>query len=58
MQFYVIESRVSSNLTYNIQRPSAPEKELNEKQNTVGKVAKRQQVTRQMESLSVLRYRC
>ena len=35
--FYVIESRVSSNCTYNIHRPSMPEKEVNQKENIEGK---------------------
>ena len=38
--FYVMESRVSSNCTRNIHRPSAPEKEVNWKENTAGKIAK------------------
>ena len=36
-----MESRVSSNCTCNIHRPSNPEKEVNRKENTVGKIAKR-----------------
>ena len=35
--FYVMESRVSSDCTHNIHRPSTPEKEVNRKENTVGK---------------------
>ena len=36
-----MESRVSGNCTRNIHRPSAPEKEVNRKENTVGKIANR-----------------
>ena len=36
-----MESRVSSNCTRNIDRPSPPEKEVNRKENTVGKIAKK-----------------
>ena len=36
-----MESRVSSNCTRNINRPSPPEKEVNRKENTVGKIAKK-----------------
>ena len=42
--FCVMESRVSSNCTCNIHRPSTPEKEVNRKENTVGKIAKRRQI--------------
>ena len=36
-----MESRVSSNCTRNINRLSTPENEVNRKENTVGKIAKR-----------------
>ena len=39
--FHVMESKVSRNCTGNIHRPSTPEKEVNRKKNTVGKIAKR-----------------
>ena len=39
-----MESRVSSNCTRNIHRPSTPEKEVNWKENTAGKIAKRRQI--------------
>ena len=39
--FYVTKSWVSSNCTRNIHRPSTPEKEVNWKENTAGKIAKR-----------------
>ena len=42
--FYVMESRVFSNCTRNIHRPSTPEKEVNWKENTAGKIAKRWQI--------------
>ena len=42
--FYVMESRVSSNCTRNIHRPSTPEKEVNLKENTAGKIVKRRQI--------------
>ena len=42
--FYVMESWVSSNCTSNIYRPSTPEKEVNRKEDTVGKIAKRRQI--------------
>ena len=41
---YVMESRVSSNCTCNIHGPSAPEKEVNRKEDTPGKITKRQQI--------------
>ena len=41
---YVMESRVSSNCTRNIHGPSAPEKEVNRKENTPEKIAKRGQI--------------
>ena len=41
---YVMESRVSSNCTRNIHGPSAPEKEVNRKEDTPGKIAKRRQI--------------
>ena len=37
-------SRASSNCTRNIYRPSTPEKEVNRKENIVGKIAKRRQI--------------
>ena len=37
--FYVMESKVSSNYTRNIHRRSTAEKEINRKENTVGKIA-------------------
>ena len=39
-----MESRVSSNCTRNIHRPSTVEKEVNRNENTVGKIAKRRQL--------------
>ena len=42
--FYVTKSRVSNNCTRNIHRPSTPEKEVNWKENTAGKIAKRRQI--------------
>ena len=42
--FYVTKSWVSSNCTRNIHRPSTPEKEVNWKENTAGKIAKRRQI--------------
>ena len=42
--FYVIKSRVSRNFYRNIHRPFTPEKEVNRKENTVGKIAKRLQI--------------
>ena len=39
-----MESRVSSNSTRNIYRPSTPEKEVNRKENTMGKIARRWQI--------------
>ena len=39
-----MESRVSSDCTRNIDRPSTHEKEVNRIENTVGKVAKRRQI--------------
>ena len=47
--FYVMESRVSSDYTRNIHRPSTPEKEVNQKENTVGKIAKRPQIATDSE---------
>ena len=38
-----MESRVSSKFTCNIHRPFTPEKEVKQKENTVGKIAQRQQ---------------
>ena len=40
----MVESKVSSNRTRNIHRPSTPEKEVNQRENTVGKIAKRRQI--------------
>ena len=39
-----MESRVSNNCTRNIFKHSTPEKEVNWKENTVGKIVKRRQV--------------
>ena len=39
-----MESWVSSNCNSNIYRPSTPEKEVNRKEDTVGKIAKRRQI--------------
>ena len=39
-----MESRASSNCTRNIYRPSTAEKEVNRKENTVGKTATRRQI--------------
>ena len=36
-----MESKVFSNCSCDIHRPSTPEKEVNRKENTVGKIAKR-----------------
>ena len=44
IRFYVMESRASSYCTRNIHRPFTPEKEVNRKENTVGKIAKRRQI--------------
>ena len=44
ISFYVMESRASSYCTRNIHRPFTPEKEVNRKENTVGKIAKRRQI--------------
>ena len=41
--FYLMESRVSNKCTRNIYRPFTPEKEVNRKENTLGKIAKRRQ---------------
>ena len=43
---YVMESWVSSNCTRNIHGPCTPEKEVNRKENTMGKIAKRQQIAK------------
>ena len=39
-----MECRISSNCTRNIHRPSTTKKEVNRKENTVGKIAKRRQI--------------
>ena len=39
-----MKSSVSSNCTHNIHRPSMPNKEVNQKEKTVGKIAKRPQI--------------
>ena len=39
-----MESRVSSNCTRNISEPFTPEYEVNRKENTVEKIAKRRQI--------------
>ena len=41
--FYLMESRVSNKCTRNIYRPFTPEKEVNRKENSLGKIAKRRQ---------------
>ena len=41
-----MKSRVSSNCPHNIHKPSTPEIEVNPKENTVGKIAKRRQIRR------------
>ena len=41
-----MKSRVSSNCPHNIHKPSTPEIEVNPKENTVGKIAKRRQILR------------
>ena len=41
--FYVMEARVSSNCTRDIHR-TTPEKEINQKENSVGKIAQRWQI--------------
>ena len=48
--FYVMESRVSSNCARNIHRPCAPEKEINRKGNTVGKIAKGRQIRKSTQA--------
>ena len=53
--FYVMESGVSSNCTRNINRLSTPEKEVNRKENTVGKISKL--AGDRFVSLRLLRYR-
>ena len=53
--FYVMDSRVSSNCTRNIHRLATPEKEVNRKENTVGKISKL--AGDRFVSLHVLRYR-
>ena len=49
-QYSVMEYRVSSNHTHNILRPSTPEKKVSQKVNTVGKIAKRQQIQNSMHA--------
>ena len=48
--FYVMESRVSGNCIHNIHKPCAPEKEINRKGNTVGKIAKRRQIRKSTQA--------
>ena len=48
--YSVMEYRVSSNHTHNILRPSTPEKRSAKKVNTVGKIAKRQQIQNSMHA--------
>ena len=48
--FYVMESRVSSNCTRNIHRPCPPEKEINRKGTTVGKIAKRRPIRKSTQA--------
>ena len=43
LSFYVMDSRLSSNCTRNIHRPSSPDREVNRKENTVEKITKRRQ---------------
>ena len=51
--FYVMESRVSRNCTRYIHRPSTPGKEVNWKENTVGKIAKRRQLPRHLRKFTL-----
>ena len=46
-----MESWVSSNCTRNIHWPSRPEREVNRKENTVGKIAKRRQIRKSTHAL-------
>ena len=52
-----MESWVSSNCTRYIYRPSTPEKEVNRKENTIGKTVKQATDRGRFESLCMLRYR-
>ena len=52
--FYVMESRVSRNCTRNIHRPSTPGKEVNWKENAVGKIAKRRQLPRHIRKFTLV----
>ena len=49
-----MESRVSSNCTCNIHKPSAPEKEVNWKGNTGGKIVQMQQIWKSMHALILI----
>ena len=48
--FFVMESRVSGNCIRNIHKPCAPEKEINRKGNTVGKIAKGRQIRKSTQA--------
>ena len=50
--FYLMESRVSNNYARNIYKHSTPEKEVNRKENTVGKIVKRRQVLTKFYSIT------
>ena len=52
--FNVLESQVSSNCTRNTHRPSTPEKEVNRKENTVGKIAKRRLIATDSNQMQIL----
>ena len=47
-----MEFRVSNNCTRNIYKHSTPEKEVNRKENTVGKIVKRRQVLAKFYSIT------
>ena len=47
-----MESRVSNNYSRNIYKHSTPEKEVNRKENTVGKIVKRRQVLTKFYSIT------
>ena len=48
--FYVMESKVSGNCIRNIHKPCAPDKEINRKGNTVGKIAKGRQIRKSTQA--------
>ena len=53
--FYLIESRISSNCTRNIHKPSRLKKRSTEKKNTVRKTAKRRQIRKStLAEISIL----